>query len=57
MVSAATLLHALLAGGKATVDALRSLVYGYKSTGDAAADDDSDFDDGEDNDDDLSGNL
>ena len=59
MVSAATFLHALLTGGKATVDALRPLVYGYKSTGDAAEDDESDFEggEGEDDDDDLSGNL
>ena len=57
MVSAATFLHALLAGGKATVDALRPMVYGYKSTGDAVEDDESDFEGGEDDDDDLSGNL
>jgi len=57
MVSAATFLHALLAGGKATADALRPLVHGYKSTGDAAEDDESDFDGGEDDPDDLSGNL
>ena len=57
MVSAATFLHALLAGGKATVDALRPLVYGYKLAGDAAEDDESDFEGGEDDDDDLSGNL
>jgi len=57
MVSAATFLHALLAGGKATVDALRPLVYGYKFNGDAAEDDESDFEDDDDDDDDLSGNL
>ena len=57
MVSAATFLHALLTGGKATVNALRPMVYGYKSTGDAAEDDESDFEGGEDDDDDLSGNL
>lgn len=57
MVSAATFLHALLTGGKVTVDALRPLVYGYKSTGDAAEDDESEFEGGDDDDDNLSGNL
>ena len=58
MVSAATFLHALLAGGKAAVDPLCPLVYGYKSARDATEDDDeeSDFEDGGD-DDDLCGNL
>ena len=57
VVSAATFLHALLAVGKANVDALRPLVYGYKFNGDAAEDDESDFEDDDDDDDDLSGNL
>ena len=39
------------------MSALRPLVYGYKSTGGAAEDDESDFDGGEDDPDDLSGNL
>ena len=43
MVSAATFLHTLLAGGKATINA-RPLVYSYKSTEDAAEDDQSDSD-------------
>jgi uncharacterized metal-binding protein len=58
MVCAATFLHALLAGGKATVEDLRPLVYGYKQSGDDDGDDEeSDFEAGEEEGEDLGGNL
>ena len=58
MVCAATFLHALLAGGKATVEGLRPMVYGYKPVGgDDEGDDESDFEADGEEDEDFGGNL